>query len=552
LLSNYILPSSISGAGVITPKTLTPTYLASSKTYDGNTNATVTNTTTGIIGTDSVVFNNTGANFNSPNISMANSVTVSGISISGSSSSNYALSTNSVIASGNANIAQLNSVNWIGGASGLWSDSANWAGGAIPTLNNVANVIIPSGANVVFNDLVQGSVNLTNLSSLGTLNVSGGVLNLTNLLSTTNYNQTAGFVSGVDMSVYSSFTQSGGTLIMKGATSIAQAGGDATLGNISSNTLDVNANSGSINQTTNSALNISSTAKFNTPNGNVNLLNPNNSFGEFSANAQSINLTNTGNSLLADVTANQDLTINANSGSITQTQNTAVIVNQTATFNAGNGIYLPNSGNRFGGIVNVNAPSATFGASEAMKFGSVNTQTPVELLFKAKQAAAEQVNTYNQIINSVINGSATQVVIPPTTIQGNIASPSYSPLTSLGTNAFVVSSNANTQTSGPSTSGGNMMSSLGLDSGTRYNVVSTTNGDEQPKALITMSQLIALRQGGDTQSVKTDANGENTATQAQAIEIRVPMSQNSIVDIVNGGVKLPEGVEQQFFVVEDK
>jgi hypothetical protein len=28
------------------------------------------------------------------------------------------------------------------------------------------------------------------------------------------------------------------------------------------------------------------------------------------------------------------------------------------------------------------------------------------------------------------------------------------------------------------------------------------------------------------------------------------MSQNSVVDIVNGGVKLPDGVSQQFFVVE--
>jgi hypothetical protein len=32
-------------------------------------------------------------------------------------------------------------------------------------------------------------------------------------------------------------------------------------------------------------------------------------------------------------------------------------------------------------------------------------------------------------------------------------------------------------------------------------------------------------------------------------EVRVPVSRNSLVQIVNGGVRLPGGVEQQLFVV---
>ena len=33
-------------------------------------------------------------------------------------------------------------------------------------------------------------------------------------------------------------------------------------------------------------------------------------------------------------------------------------------------------------------------------------------------------------------------------------------------------------------------------------------------------------------------------------EVRVPVSRNSLAEIVNGGVKLPDGVEQELFVVQ--
>jgi hypothetical protein len=35
-----------------------------------------------------------------------------------------------------------------------------------------------------------------------------------------------------------------------------------------------------------------------------------------------------------------------------------------------------------------------------------------------------------------------------------------------------------------------------------------------------------------------------------APDVRVPVSRNSLADIVNGGVKLPDGVEQELFVVQ--
>jgi len=33
-------------------------------------------------------------------------------------------------------------------------------------------------------------------------------------------------------------------------------------------------------------------------------------------------------------------------------------------------------------------------------------------------------------------------------------------------------------------------------------------------------------------------------------DIRIPLMQGSLIDLVNGGVKLPENVEQEFFMAQ--
>lgn len=60
-------------------------------------------------------------------------------------------------------------------------------------------------------------------------------------------------------------------------------------------------------------------------------------------------------------------------------------------------------------------------------------------------------------------------------------------------------------------------------------IVSTTTAGENPNKVVSLGEL-------------QQANG-------QAGEVRVPIGKNSIVDLVNGGVNLPNGVEQQFFVI---
>jgi filamentous hemagglutinin family protein len=84
---------------------------------------------------------------------------------------------------------------------------------------------------------------------------------------------------------------------------------------------------------------------------------------------------------------------------------------------------------------------------------------------------------------------------------------------------------------------------LGFDKGKKVALVSKPIENE-PTKKITMTQITQI-QNSDTQETKT--------TNAPSVqEVRVPLSQNSIVELVNGGVNLPEGVEQEFYIVEDR
>jgi hypothetical protein len=72
-------------------------------------------------------------------------------------------------------------------------------------------------------------------------------------------------------------------------------------------------------------------------------------------------------------------------------------------------------------------------------------------------------------------------------------------------------------------------------------VVGAPTGNE-PSAAVSLSQARQMLEG------QASVPGEGGA--AAPPDVRVPVSRNSLAEIVNGGVKLPSGVEQQLFVVK--
>ena len=85
--------------------------------------------------------------------------------------------------------------------------------------------------------------------------------------------------------------------------------------------------------------------------------------------------------------------------------------------------------------------------------------------------------------------------------------------------------------------------SLTFGEGTALSIVSSPRSDE-PTESVTLLQARRM-----TTSAATTAPG-NTAEGSR--DVRVPVSRNSLAEIVNGGVKLPGGVDQLLFVVKAK
>ena len=79
---------------------------------------------------------------------------------------------------------------------------------------------------------------------------------------------------------------------------------------------------------------------------------------------------------------------------------------------------------------------------------------------------------------------------------------------------------------------------------TNLTVISSPNANE-PSQVVSLSQARSMLQ--------TQSSGQGGVVLAQVgipQDVRVPVSRNSLADIVNGGVRLPDGVEQELFVVE--
>ncbi len=396
LAGNYSLATGQTVGATITPKTLTETGVstASNKTYDGSTLATVTGAAlSGVVAGDAVTLNQAGI-FASKNVGTGIAVTASD-SLGGASAGNYVFT--GLPTGLSANITQLASVAWIGGATGDWSNPANWAGGAIPDLSNVANVVIPSGSNVVFNSAVAGPVNVSQIST-GGLTVDSGALNVSSALNLQNYRQSGGSVAGAgSFTGTNSFAQTGGTLAMGGNVDITQAAGNLSFVNISGSNVSlsspnggtalgnlstpgalvVTTNGGAITQSGASALNVGGASTFTASNGgtpaDITLTHADNVLtGPVSFNGNNVAITDAGPLTLGTGAAAGDLTLNstgalnlgtstvggnltAHSGNGNVTQTGALSVGGTTGIAAGTGnIDLTNASNTLTGAVSFN------------------------------------------------------------------------------------------------------------------------------------------------------------------------------------------------------
>ncbi|MBT8553179.1 hypothetical protein G6683_05485, partial [Polynucleobacter paneuropaeus] len=170
--SNFTNGLVVIGAVNVAPKVMSFADLGISgisKVYDGSvymTNLVLTTSPGAFVPGDNIQAVATGT-LSTQNVGTGLGYTV-GITFAGSDAANYSISGGAVYVAGaggngpaNGSITQLASVTYTGPAGGSWSNGANWTTtstlgttnpitGATPTLSNVANVIIPAGKSVVY------------------------------------------------------------------------------------------------------------------------------------------------------------------------------------------------------------------------------------------------------------------------------------------------------------------------------------------------------------------------------------------------------------------
>jgi trimeric autotransporter adhesin len=153
LASNYTFPATASGAGAITPETLTASIIGDpTKTYNGNTSATLTSgnfSLSGLIGSQSFTVTQTSGTYNSKDVATATTVTASLspgtiTAASGTLASNYNLPT-----------------------------TASGAGQITPASLTVSGI---TAANKVYNASTAATLNTTSATLMGA--ISGDTVNL--------------------------------------------------------------------------------------------------------------------------------------------------------------------------------------------------------------------------------------------------------------------------------------------------------------------------------------------------------------------------------------
>jgi hypothetical protein len=434
--SNYRISSApLSGTGTITPKAVTLSAPTGTKVYDGQTTYTVAaadlTALSAALGVAGDTVSAISFNFDNKNVGTSKSLTPSAAVVAdGNGGGNYAIT---YANNTQSSITRLNSVTWVGGASGNWFDPANWAGGSVPDLSNVANVVIPAGVTVGFGSTVvapsqSGAVNIDGLTgaggnlsqSAGTLNVgTGGIVlssltqsggTLTNAGPTTldSFNQSGGSYAGTGNMTAASFVQTGGTTALAGNLTVTQdfsqgpAGSVSVGGNVSITDTtggvqlgNLTSTDGAITQASGTAITAQSTSNFTATQGgapaDITLGNSGNDFvGAVTLNGRNVTIVDANSLTLGNVTATGNLNakaatnlavngvVNANSldltattGNITEGANgTLTVATGPTNLTAGSNITLGGA-NDFNGAVNATGNNITLNDVNSLTLGNV-------------------------------------------------------------------------------------------------------------------------------------------------------------------------------------
>ncbi|QWD07055.1 filamentous hemagglutinin N-terminal domain-containing protein [Polynucleobacter paneuropaeus] len=407
----------LTGSLTVAPLTLSANQLGVSgisKVYNGSTaisglSLNTTAASSSIKTGDAVVIAGTGT-YADANVGTSKSVTVS-VGLTGNDAGNYVLSSNQLTAN-IGTITQLATVTYTGTSGGNWSNASNWAGGAIPTLGNVAMVVIPTATTVVYD-----AANLSALTPTSAI-TDNGTLSFTSGLPTTFANNVSGTgaiaQSGAGaLTLTGGNSYSGGTTLAAGSSLIAGTSSALGTGALNSSggtfsTSGVTLPNLTVNGAVVLASNITSSGN-QAYNGAVTINNSTNSttLKSFAGNitfASTLNAGTTNQSLELSATAGQ-VTFNGQVGVATQTYNTGTQSYSPTTYAS----YQSQSSNNLSNLtvsantINLNADISTRLTqiyNGSLLVGDNGSNGPTRVLLSEDPAI-----TFNGTINDTVAGT---------------------------------------------------------------------------------------------------------------------------------------------------
>ena len=291
--------------------------------------------------------------------------------------------------------------------------------------------------------------------------------------------------------------------------------------------MDINTK-GTITQKEGAALVSNGMASFNVEKGDVDLSNEENDFTQITLSADNISFKDSsGGVVLGEITANGSLEINSND-EISQIEGSKLSVSGETSLDAGDAdIKLTSEENELNGIVNITGGEVILETVKAPKFGEVDTQRPVK---------GGKIQTDN--INTLISTTVTKADLP---LQNNIISnPVTNPVEQINYTTTYNVDNIEVLN--------NVAKSFNIKNDPIQVVSQTVNENEIIK--VTLKELIEL-QNSDKDTKQKEVSNE--LVQAESINsIKVLLNKKSLVELIDGGLKLPDGVYQEFYIVKDE
>lgn len=305
---------------------------------------------------------------------------------------------------------------------------------------------------------------------------------------------------------------------------------DIALDNIiATGTVNITTTNGDITQVAGKKITADGDTTITAGNGkDVTLEESDNDFNKITVAGKNVSVKDKDGLEVGGLTATGTAKVVTTTGNITQTTGSTVSVTGTTTLIAGGTgtgdgtVTLGSTTNTFGAPVNITGSDATIGARTAPTFGTLTGLTAPTVQTPPQTNG----NNVQQVIDSIIQSAGR-----PPVISGN-NNPSFT--SPIGTPAPLIVTNGTTPTF---TTGGVSQG------GTPLSFVSQPSEGEANQR-ITLSELRSLQQSSNQEG--------QSGTTPIAGEIRIALAQNSLIGLINGGVRLPEGVDQEFYVVEDR